>query len=396
MRTITVIYCLAIFMYVTLMYGMEINEWTEEIVEEGALPYLNKQKRSASQEFKIAYEGKCERQLSYQAEGTAVYALAYHPFLSNLLAVGVGNKLRLWDSDNFEAIPCGEHAPCHYISTIAFDTSGNECLTGGVDRTIRIWDIATQKELHNLNARGIVNSVVSYPGFNEVVICALSSPGRIGIVDIRFPTIMGFPKSHDGHGIYKVQTKPTDPNYIISLGADKTIRVWDRRMGQQLTPHITWEDNDIDVTTFAMDPDDGELAVQINKGTVGIVDCTHKDEKNIANLKGSLTLKDEEGEISSEHIRGLTYINDNSNYDHSKIKKMVIAHGKDVVLWDITYQTYGEVAHYTTNIQALASNPMRPAEIAAASTTEQKIKIWKISSYLKKEQAKRKRSKKRS
>ncbi len=66
------------------------------------------------------------------------------------LAVGGGPVLTLWDADTGE--PCGTlGAPDDPVSVCGdFAPDGRTFVTGGVDRQLRVWDMATRRELRKL------------------------------------------------------------------------------------------------------------------------------------------------------------------------------------------------------------------------------------------------------
>ena len=116
------------------------------------------------------------------------------------------------------------------VNGIAVSGDGLLALSGGQDRTVRLWDVATGNELRRVDHDGPVDAV------------AITAHGRYGLSgsddktvrlwDFRPGNTVGL-RRLDGHtrAVFAVAFALGD-QLAVSGGADKTVRVWDLATGQ--------------------------------------------------------------------------------------------------------------------------------------------------------------------
>ena len=116
------------------------------------------------------------------------------------------------------------------VNGIAVSGDGLLALSGGQDRTVRLWNVAAGNELLRVDHDGPVDAV------------AITADGRLGLSgsedktvrlwDFRPENTVGM-RRLDGHtkAVYAVAFALGD-QIAVSGGADKTIRVWDLATGQ--------------------------------------------------------------------------------------------------------------------------------------------------------------------
>jgi eukaryotic-like serine/threonine-protein kinase len=115
-------------------------------------------------------------------------------------------------------------------NAVAVSGDGLLALSGGQDRTVRLWTIASGDELRRLEHDGPVYAV------------ALAADGQTGasgsadktvrLWDFRSERDVGM-RRLDGHtaAVFAVMFAPGD-QFVLSAGADRTVRVWDVATGQ--------------------------------------------------------------------------------------------------------------------------------------------------------------------
>jgi WD40 repeat protein len=87
-----------------------------------------------------------------------VWALAFSPDGSHVLSGGVDRTARLWDVARGQEVGpfAGHDGP---VRAVAFSPDGQRALSGGTDGTVRLWDVATRQEVHRF--RGQEREVLS-------------------------------------------------------------------------------------------------------------------------------------------------------------------------------------------------------------------------------------------
>jgi WD40 repeat protein len=89
------------------------------------------------------------RQLTARLEGhiSSVRALAFSPDGSTLLSGGDDRTIRLWDTKSRQQKGV---IKTHNVMTLAVSSDGRRIVSSGIDRTLKIWDFATGTELCTL------------------------------------------------------------------------------------------------------------------------------------------------------------------------------------------------------------------------------------------------------
>jgi WD40 repeat protein len=121
-------------------------------------------------------------------KGAEVTALTYHP-KTHQVATGSSDKtitLRaakgnrtgaLWPKVQFRRIKGHEGA----ITAVAFTADGKRLVSGSQDKTIRIWDVGTLKEIGKIPLTEAVNALALDPRGTRAVVATVSG---IRIVDL--------------------------------------------------------------------------------------------------------------------------------------------------------------------------------------------------------------------
>jgi WD40 repeat protein len=135
------------------------------------------------------------------------------------------------------------------VTAVAFSPDGKLALSGGADWTVRIWEVATGRQLHSLNEH-----------VGEISCVAFSPDGRRAasgsVDDVRIWDV------EEGKQIRRLQS-PT--NWILHLAfspdgqsllstskADHKIRIWDVQTGKQ-TGELVGHDRPVEVVAFSAD-----------------------------------------------------------------------------------------------------------------------------------------------
>jgi serine/threonine protein kinase len=120
-----------------------------------------------------------------------IWTVAYSPDGHMVLSGGSDRSVRLWDVQSGQQI-CSLGGYDKSVWSVAFSPDNLFALSGSEDWTLQLWDIKSRKQLHRFAHAGEVNGVA---------FCS-------------------------------------DPDRIYSVGRDDTCRIWNRRTGKEIGPGV--------------------------------------------------------------------------------------------------------------------------------------------------------------
>jgi len=196
---------------------------------------------------------KCSEILTFKGS-VLVFALAFSPDSKRIVS-NDGVQLNLWNPNNGRRITIfrGEHA--FNIISCAFSPDGKQIVSGSVDKTLKLWNAVTGKEISTFSGHAsAVNSCAFSPDGKRIV--SGSKDYTVKLWDAATSTeITNLKVDHD----YKITSCAFSPDgrQIVSGGGyehkeEKTLKIWDADSGREIK---TFPAQTHQITSCAFSPD---------------------------------------------------------------------------------------------------------------------------------------------
>ncbi|NET33742.1 MAG: protein kinase [Cyanothece sp. SIO1E1] len=267
-----------------------------------------------------------------------------------LFSGGADKTIRIWDLATGGEIRALEgHSSA--INDLILSPDGQTLISGGADKTIRIWDVATGEERLMLSEHlSPINALVISPDGQTLI--SGSADALIRIWDLS--TGKGI-RTFSGHtsAINTLVISP-DGQTLISGSADKTIKTWDLNSGREIR---TFEGHNSAINAIVVTPN-GQVIIS------GSADATIK--------LWNLTMG-QEIHTFTEHSN---YVNDLAI---SPDGTTLVSSSADetIKLWDLAKgQVSRTLTGYGTHIDQFAISP--DWEIIATGSGGKVIKVWQL------------------
>jgi len=197
------------------------------------------------------------------------------------VATSVGVDIREAKTFSLE----GRVAAGEWVHAVAFSPTEDHVATGGEDRLMRIWDVATGELLVSAEGHTCDILAIAYSLDGGTIATASGKYGympwesAIKLWDAKTGRLLATLGEHENH-VTSLDFSP-DNSYLLSCSHDGTVRMWDPRTGELLrTLSPLGADERLD--TLAIHPSGRLFAVGGEGGTVAVV--------NIATNERSLLL----------------------------------------------------------------------------------------------------------
>ncbi|RYP69543.1 hypothetical protein DL771_006058 [Monosporascus sp. 5C6A] len=241
----------------------------------------------------------------------------------------------------------------NWVTSVAFSPDGSRISSGSGDRTVRIWDAKSGKEVRKLEGHDLwFNSVVFSPDGSRNI--SGSDDSTVRIWDAKSGKEV---RKLEGHNdlVRSVAFSP-DGSRITSGSGDHTVRIWDAKSGKEirkLEGHSVW------VTSVAFSPDGSRFIS-------GSDDCTVK----VWNAKSGKEVRKLEGH--NDYVWSIVFSLDNSR----------IALGSDdntVRIWDTKLGE--EVRKFEGHSDSVNSVVFSPdGSRIASGSDDNTVRIWDLKS----------------
>ncbi len=173
-----------------------------------------------------------------------LFGLAFSPAERTLAGVMGGGTIQLWNADSGAEIGVltGKEEDCRCV---AFSEGGKKIVTGGNPRSVKLWDVASKREIATLRQDERIASLpvpLAMAATSDNSLIALATEDR-GVIlrDSHSGEIKATLKGHED-AVTCVAFSP-DGKTLATGSADKTIKLWDLATNQAratLRGHSNW------------------------------------------------------------------------------------------------------------------------------------------------------------
>ena len=239
------------------------------------------------------------------------------------------------------------------VEFVAFSPDGRTLASGSRDKTIKLWDVQSQRQIATLTGHS-----------DDVEFVAFSPDGRtlasgsrdktIKLWDVQSQRQIATLTGHSGY-VGSVAFSP-DGRTLASGSEDNTIKLWDVQSQREiatLTGHSSW------VWSVAFSPDGRMLASGSLDTTIKLWDV--QSQREIATLTGH-----------SHFVRSVAF----------SLDGRTLASGSDdttIKLWDV--QSQGEIATFTEHSSQVYSVAFSPdGRTLASGSRDKTVKLWDVQS----------------
>ncbi|KAF9344906.1 hypothetical protein BGX26_003765 [Mortierella sp. AD094] len=182
-----------------------------------------------------------------------VNSVVYSPCGSKVVSGGWDRTARVWNADTGECIHFLQGHTINVFS-LAYSPSGKEIASASWDTTLRLWDVETGECIHILQDHSGHVSSVTY-SVNGGQIASASDDRTVRLWDVKTGTCIGNLRGHTS-GVSSVAFSP-DGDWIASGGQDNAIRLWDVETGDCIH---TFQSHSFGTYCVAYSPNGNQIA----------------------------------------------------------------------------------------------------------------------------------------
>ena len=200
-----------------------------------------------------------------------VYSVAFSPDGKTIASASADKTVKLWNAVTGKEITTLK-GHSNYVRSVAFSPDGKTIASASDDYTVKLWNPATGKEITTLKGHSdVVYSVAFSP--DGKTIASASDDKTVKLWNAATGKEITTLKGHSDY-VRSVAFSP-DGKTIASASADKTIKLWDAATGKEitsLTGHNNW------VYSVAFSPDGKTIASASKDKTVKLWNAATGEE----------------------------------------------------------------------------------------------------------------------
>ena len=238
------------------------------------------------------------------------------------------------------------------VWTVAISPNGKTLVSGGFDKTIKVWDLQTGKLRRTLSGHTDAVRAIAMSQ-NGALLASASGDKTIKIWDLQSGTLLRTLTGHLGP-VWSVAIG-SDGQTLASGSYDSTVKIWNLQTG---TLRHTFPDHYESIWSVAISPDGQTLVSGAYDGTIKIWDLQTGD------LRRTLASG------NSEAIRSVAISPDGQTLVSG-------SWDKTVKIWNLqTGELLHTLAGHTDRVLSVAINPT--GETIASGSLDRTIKLWDL------------------
>ncbi len=210
---------------------------------------------------------------SWSAHDDTIFAIDFKRDGSQMVTAGGDKLIKVWDVASRKEVARFEGHSAQVLS-VAFNPDATQLVSGGADNELNVWDVLSGEKVNSLGTHAAAVSAVTWPGDGKAIIAAISSGGVLAYTNLKAHA--GTERSKGGDekkigeaaeaGVCVVSTP--DAETIFVGGNDGVVHVWSRagKLLSRLEPREEKPEADAIPTVAAAVPPAAKEVLAVKSG----------------------------------------------------------------------------------------------------------------------------------